>query len=66
MLEWQNSTLFIFLLFRKNPPLAESKWGLKIRPSSYHTRSRGIHWQEIIGMNNFIKEAGINNPEIAR
>jgi len=31
-----------------------------------HIRSRGIHWQEVIGMNNFAKEVGINNPEIAR
>jgi len=49
-------------------PLAKSKWGLKIHPatSSYHTRSRRIRWQEVIAINNFAKEAGINNPEIAR
>jgi len=28
------------------PPLAKSKWDLKIHPttSSYHTRSHGIRW----------------------
>jgi len=46
------------------PPLV--KWGLKIYPatSSYHTRSHEIRWQEVIGMNKFAKEAGINNPKI--
>jgi len=49
-------------------PLAKSKWRLKIHPvmSSYHTRSRGIHRQKVIGINNFAKESGINNPEIIR
>jgi len=28
-------------------------------------RFRGIRWQEVIGINNFVKEAGINNPKIA-
>jgi len=35
----------------------------KRRNKIAYTRSRGIE-QEVIGMNNFAKEAGINNPEI--
>jgi len=47
MFERQNRTLSIFPFFHyfaKMPPLAKSKWGLKIHPatSSYHPRSRGI------------------------
>jgi len=49
-------------------PLAKSKWRLKshLVMSSYHTRSCGIHRQEVIGINNFAKEPEINNPEIIR
>jgi len=69
MFERQNRTLSVFSFFHyfaKRSPLAKSKWDLKIHSAmtSYHTR--GIYRQEIIGMNNFAKEAGINNPEIAR
>jgi len=34
------------------PPLAKSKWDLKIHPAtySYHTRSRRIRWQEVINI----------------
>jgi len=38
----------------------------KRRNKIARTYSRGICWQEVIGMNHFDKEAGINNPEIAR
>jgi len=42
MLEWQNRTLSIFPLFRKMPPLAKSKWGLKVHPATYHICIRKI------------------------
>jgi len=38
----------------------------KRRNKIAHIRFCGIRLQEVIGINNFAKEAGINNPEIAR
>jgi len=38
----------------------------KRRNKIAHIRSRGIRWQEVIGIKNFTKKNGINNPEIAR
>jgi len=38
----------------------------KRRNKIAHIRSHENRRQEVIGMNNFAKEAGINNPEIAR
>jgi len=37
----------------------------KRRNKFAHTYYRGIRWQKVIGMNNFARKAGINNPKIA-
>jgi len=47
MLEWQNRTLSIFPFFHyfaKMPPLAKSKWDLKIHPA---TCSYSFSWNSL-------------------
>jgi len=55
----------ILVMFESVMHVLEYVWE-KRRNNIAHIHSRWIRWQEVIGMKNFAKEVGINNPEIAR
>jgi len=67
-------TIFAFLLMRQRQGTILVMLGYHVysgtrekrRNKIAHIRSREIGWQEVIGMNNFAKEAAVNNSKIAR